>query len=313
METATPTSLGTWEPTPGGRRLAVRQHAWLSRVEWLDEVGSTNDVVMGWLSDGIAEVCVGIAEEQTSGRGRNGRTWTAPAGSALLASIGFTPTWLPPEQAWKLAGIVSLAMAEAGEDVTHAPRGSIRLKWPNDLVLDDRATGVTRKLAGVLGETAELPDRGRVAVIGIGVNAGWARADFPAEIADGMTSLGELAASAEGSGKAVGGEALNGEMLGDGEAHVDREALVETFLQHLAPLVDLLRSGVFPAAEWQSRQLTSRRLVRIEWPDGTSETVSAVDVDPESGALLIREPGGDEAPRPVHVGEIRHVRVGGVV
>lgn len=274
------------------------EHSWLARLEWLESVPSTNDVVMGWLRDGTPEVCIGIAEEQTAGRGRNGRTWTAPAGAAILASVGFTPTWLAPEHAWRLAAIVSLAMADACEIATGVPRGSIHLKWPNDLVVGYEASGEIRKLAGVLGETAEHPDAGRIAVVGIGVNAEWARDDFPPELADTMASLSELAGKHASNHRAI-----------------SREGVVNLFLERLGPLVAVLRSGAFPAAHWQSRQLTRGMLVRLEWPDGTAETVSAADVDPESGALLVREAGGraNDPLRAVHVGEIRHLRLGGVV
>src|SRR5690242_12769722 len=75
---------------------------WLARIERFDVVGSTNDVVMGWLRGGTPEVCVATADEQSAGRGRNGRSWTAPTGASLLLSAGFCPTWLAPEQAWRL-------------------------------------------------------------------------------------------------------------------------------------------------------------------------------------------------------------------
>ncbi|HEY4228058.1 MAG TPA: hypothetical protein VGM49_06950, partial [Candidatus Limnocylindrales bacterium] len=101
---------------------------WLARLERFEVVGSTNDVVMGWLRDGTPEVCVAIAAEQTAGRGRSGRAWTAPTGSSLLLSVGFRPTYLPPDQAWCLAAIVSLAMAEAAEASASLPVGVVRLK-----------------------------------------------------------------------------------------------------------------------------------------------------------------------------------------
>ena len=104
--------------------------------ERFDRVGSTNDVVRGWLADGTPEVCLAVAAEQTAGRGRDGRTWVAPPGAALLLSLGFRPTWLAPESVWRLAAIASLAMADAAEAVAGLAAGTIRLKWPNDLVLD---------------------------------------------------------------------------------------------------------------------------------------------------------------------------------
>ena len=56
----------------------------LARQEQFAVVGSTNDVVRGWLAAGTPEVCLAVADEQTAGRGREGRTWVAPAGDALL-------------------------------------------------------------------------------------------------------------------------------------------------------------------------------------------------------------------------------------
>ena len=167
--------------------------SWLSRFERFDVVGSTNDVVAGWLRDGTKEVCVAITDVQTSGRGRGDRTWAAPPGAALLLSIGFRPTWLEPEHAWRLAAIVTLTMAEACEVAAGLRAGTVQLKWPNDLVAIDSRSGDVRKLAGVLGETDGLGTKDARAVIGIGVNADWKPEDFPPELATSMTSLAELA------------------------------------------------------------------------------------------------------------------------
>jgi BirA family biotin operon repressor/biotin-[acetyl-CoA-carboxylase] ligase len=262
---------------------------WLARLERFDVVGSTNDVVAGWLRAGAPEVCVAIADEQLAGRGRNGRTWLAPAGAALLASVGFRPTWLEPPHAWRLGAIVSLAMAEGAEATASLAPGTVRLKWPNDLVTLDPGSGDALKVAGVLGETEGLGTERAQAVIGIGINVDWPRTGFPLELAAGMTSLSEAA-----GGRSVG-----------------RDALAEAFLARLEPLVDELRAGGFPADAWRERQLTNGLPVRLEWPGGEVETLTAVDVDPESGALLVRPVGEAGAARRVLVGEIRHLRLGG--
>jgi len=262
----------------------------MSRVEWFDSVGSTNDVVAGWLRAGEPEVCVAAAREQTAGRGRSGRTWTAPAGAALLCSVGFRPTWLEPSMTWRLAAIVSIAMAEAAEGVASLAPDSIRLKWPNDLVIEEARGGPVRKVAGVLGETDGLGSDDPRAVIGIGINTDWAREDFPPEFADSMTSL------AEASGGAV-----------------PAAALLDAFLVALGPRLEALRTGSFDAETWSRRQLTNGRPVRLERPDGTAATVQAIRVDSETGALVVGDrdqPGGE---RHVLVGEIRHLRIGGVV
>jgi BirA family transcriptional regulator, biotin operon repressor / biotin---[acetyl-CoA-carboxylase] ligase len=267
---------------------AVPATDWPARIEHFDVVGSTNDIVAAWLRDGTPEVCVAIADEQVEGRGRNGRTWTAPAGVSLLCSVGFRPAWLEPEHGWRLGAIVSLAMAEAAEAVAQLPTGTVRLKWPNDLVIREDSSGGARKLAGVLGETHGLGTSDPQAVIGIGVNVDWSRAEFPPELASGMTSLSEVA----------------------GDRLIGREPLAAAFLTILAPLVDDLRAGRFAADAWRARQLANGLPVRLEWPDGTAETVTALDVDADSGALLVR-PVGEAGPvRAVLVGEIRHVRLG---
>ena len=101
---------------------------------------------------------VAVADHQTAGRGRLGRTWEAPRGASLLLSVLLTPS-LPPGRLHLVTAAVALSAADACESVAGFRPG---LKWPNDLVVDDR------KLAGVLAE-ADLP----AVVVGIGVNVNW--------------------------------------------------------------------------------------------------------------------------------------------
>jgi BirA family biotin operon repressor/biotin-[acetyl-CoA-carboxylase] ligase len=271
------------------------------RLERFGTVSSTNDVVADWLRAGTPEVCVAVADTQAAGRGRLGRAWLAPTGAALLCSIGFRPGWLPPERLWRLGAIVALAMADAAEEVAGLAEGTIRLKWPNDLVIAFGATGravggaatlggdvvpVVRKLAGILGETDGIGGPDPRAVVGIGINADWSRDAFPADLADDMTSLRE---------------ASNGRPI-------ERDALLDAFLAHLEPRVEALRGGWFDVAGWADRQLTNGRLVRLDLPGSPAEVVRAVGVDSLGGALLV-EPveGGTE--RPILAGEIRHLRL----
>lgn len=257
----------------------------LARQERFAVVGSTNDVVRGWLAEGTPEVCLAVADEQTAGRGREGRTWVAPPGAALLLSLGFRPTWLDPGRAWQLAATVSLAMAASAEELAGLPDGTIRLKWPNDLVIE----GADRvgKLAGVLGETDGLGGPDPRAVIGIGSNTNWTAADFPPALAGSMSSL--LVAS---SGRPI-----------------DHEALLDAFLGRLEAGIDALRRGRFDAAGWTERQLTTGRQVDLIGPDGAVTTVRALGVDAATGALLVADRGMPGGERPVVVGEIRHVRL----
>lgn len=287
---------------------AVPGGTFFSRVERFPSIGSTNDEVREWLLDATPEVCLAVADEQVAGRGRLGRTWTAPPGAALLCSLGFRPTWLEPDRAWRLAATVSLAMCDAAEDTAGLPVGAIRLKWPNDLVIETggpralltgeltpeeaqaRLAGplVLRKLAGVLGETDGLGTDNPRVVVGIGVNADWAREDFPPDIAHTMTSLREAS----------------------GGRPIDRDALLEAFGSRLEGRIAALRTGYFDIAGWSERQATTGRLVTLESGDGSStEPLLAAAVDGTTGALVLVDdevPGGE---RHVHAGEVVRVRL----
>ena len=258
----------------------------LARQEHFAVVGSTNDIVRGWLAAGEPEVCLAIADEQSAGRGREGRTWSAPAGRALLMSLGFRPMWLAPDRVWRLAAVTSLAMAHAAEAVAGLADRSIRLKWPNDLVAEVDSVGL-RKLAGVLGETDGLGGDAPRAVIGIGINADWPASEFPPELADTMTSLHE----------ASGGRSI------------DPTHLLEAFLTRLETGIEALRAGRFEAADWLERQLTTGRTIRLVGHAGDEEIVRALRSDPESGALIVADDRAASGERAVVSGEIRHVRL----
>ena len=257
----------------------------LARRERFDSVASTNDVVRGWLDAGTPEVCLASADVQTVGRGREGRRWVAPPGTALLLSLGFRPGWLEPDRVWRLAALASLAMADAAEATTGLPAGTIRLKWPNDLVIAADPHAV-RKLAGVLGETDGLGTADPRVVVGIGLNAEWAAADFPPDLGPAMTSLSEAA----------------------GGRPVDRGRLLDAFLARLQPAVEDLRGGVFDGAEWERRQVTNGRTIRLDTPVG-EQVVRAIGVDASTGALVIDDPEAASGRRQVVVGDIRHVRL----
>jgi BirA family biotin operon repressor/biotin-[acetyl-CoA-carboxylase] ligase len=268
----------------------------LARQERFRAVGSTNDVVREWLMGGTPEVCLAIADEQTAGRGRNGRTWVAPPGAALLLSLGFRPDWLAPERVWRLAATVSLAMADAAEEVAGLPDHAIRCKWPNDLVVETVGTAIplapqvpteVRKLAGVLGETGGLGSDDPWAVVGLGMNTDWRAADFPAELATTMTSLSEAS-----SGRPI-----------------DHAALLDAFLGRLEVRIAVLHGGRFDVGDWTARQLTTGRDVDLVAPDGSVETVRALGVDSASGALVVAGRDGEGGERHVLVGEIQHVRL----
>jgi BirA family biotin operon repressor/biotin-[acetyl-CoA-carboxylase] ligase len=265
----------------------VTSSPFVSRRESFARIGSTNDAVRAWLDAGTPEVCLAVADQQTAGRGRAERTWTAPAGAGLLLSVGFRPTWLVADRTWQLAAIVALSMADAAETVAGLPEQSIRLKWPNDLVFE-ALVGDVRKLGGVLGETTGLGTGDPRAIVGIGLNADWPAADFPAELAATMTSL-----------RAVAGDART----------IDRAVLLDAFLARLEARTVVLRDGRFDATTWVARQLTNGRPVRLLPTGGGSTVVSALGVDVVSGGLVVADPSAASGQRTVLSGEIVHLRL----
>lgn len=268
----------------------------IARQERLARVASTQDVVREWLDAGTPEVCLAVADEQTAGRGRAGRTWLGPPGGALLLSLGFRPTWLNPDHTWRLAATVSLAMADAAEDVAGLRDRAIRLKWPNDLVIEDDAPehpgtgfggGAVRKLGGVLGESDGLGSATPRVVVGIGLNADWSAERFPADLAATMTSL----------------------RVASGGRPIDAALLLDGFISRLEARLEALRAGRFDVGDWAVRQLTTGRLVRLEGHAPVAEERRALGVDPATGALIVADaaaPGGERA---IHAGEVTRIRL----
>ncbi len=262
------------------------QAAFLSRQERFESVPSTNDIVRTWLADGTPEVCLAVADEQTAGRGRSGRTWVAPRGAALLLSLGFAPRYLQPDRLWRLAGVVALAMADAAEEAAGLPMGMLKLKWPNDLVVEDRrAPAGVRKIAGILGETEDAGTAEIKAVVGIGINVDWPRDRFPPDLADTMTSLSDASRGRP----------------------VDSAELLDAFLVRLEARVVGLREDHFDVAGWHSRQVTTGRTIALHMPDGTSQIARAVGVDGATGGLLVEDADGGE--RELLAGEVTRIRL----
>jgi BirA family biotin operon repressor/biotin-[acetyl-CoA-carboxylase] ligase len=207
-------------------------------------------------------------------------------------SLGFRPTWLSPGRAWQLGAIASLAMADAAEETAGLADGTIRLKWPNDLVVEADGPAAApspgyKKLAGVLGETSGLGTDEPTVIVGLGINAGWPAAEFPLRLATGMTSLHESS----------------------GGRPIDRAVLLDAFLGRLEVRVDALRAGRFDAAGWRDRELAAGRVVWLERPDGSAEVVRALGADLATGALLVEDPAAPGRERAVLSGEIRHLRL----
>jgi BirA family biotin operon repressor/biotin-[acetyl-CoA-carboxylase] ligase len=146
----------------------------------LDTTGSTNDRARELAQAGAPDGTVVLAESQTAGRGRQGRSWQAPRGSALTLSAIVR---LPADQLPKLPVSAALAVCEACEQLAPV---EAQIKWPNDVWVN------RRKVAGILIESRPQQEW---AVIGFGVNVSTERQQFAPELRDSATSL--LLASGE--------------------------------------------------------------------------------------------------------------------
>lgn len=153
-----------------------------ARLHYLRSVGSTNAVLADLASEGEPSGTAVLAEEQTGGKGRAGRTWFSPAGGGLWLSV-LLRIDVPPDRLAPLSIAVAVAVAESlrehiGPDV--------RVKWPNDILVG------AKKLGGVLVESK--PEEGSEitsVVVGLGLNVNLTWGDLPPELADGATSLRE--------------------------------------------------------------------------------------------------------------------------
>lgn len=132
----------------------------LSEVRFFPTVSSTNDEALAWAAQGAPDQSLIIADEQTAGRGRAGRKWFTPPGSALAFSLLMRPT---PEEGLYLSRIVGLAALATAEALQRYSL-PVEVKWPNDVLI----AGL--KVAGILVESVWSGESVDCAVIGIGLN-----------------------------------------------------------------------------------------------------------------------------------------------
>lgn len=129
------------------------------RLRYWPTVGSTQDLARAAAAAGAPDRTIFLADEQTAGRGRHGRRWLAPPGTALTLSILFRGHRSPPH--WYTM-LVSMAVTDAVCQLE--PMLQPRVKWPNDVMLDDR------KVAGILAEAQWSDGALSAVVVGAGVN-----------------------------------------------------------------------------------------------------------------------------------------------
>jgi BirA family transcriptional regulator, biotin operon repressor / biotin---[acetyl-CoA-carboxylase] ligase len=226
-----------------------------------DAISSTNDRAKELAAEGALHGEVVIAETQTAGRGRRGRSWVSPPGRNLYLSMVLRPDHLPPARAPELTLVAAVAVC----DTIRQAGVAAGIKWPNDVF----ASG--RKIAGVLTELAADAERVSWVVVGVGVNVNVRTEDFPEELRQTATSL--LLERGEPAPRALFAAAL----LTSLETWLDRHA----------------EEGFGPVREaWRARSVTIGQDVRVR-ADGRDVTGRAEDIDAD-GALLVRTATGLE-------------------
>jgi BirA family transcriptional regulator, biotin operon repressor / biotin---[acetyl-CoA-carboxylase] ligase len=195
-------------------RLGIFGH----RVLWYSEVGSTNDIAGTFAEKGADEGLVVLADRQTAGRGRLGRSWASPSGAGIYVSVVLRPT---PAGARLVTIAAGVAVTEG---IASATGLSTHVKWPNDVHVSGR------KLAGILAEGAV-----NHVVLGIGINV--QPAAYPPDVASRATSI-EAELSRPVDRAPVLAECLAALASRYRELHEDRPAgIVEAWRMRAAPML----------------------------------------------------------------------------
>ena len=236
-----------------------------------ERIDSTNAYLKRAASEGVVDGTVAVADEQTGGRGRRGRSFLSPAGKGVYLSALLRPP-VEPNHLLPITGFCGVAMCNAVERVAGVRP---QIKWANDLVLGGK------KLAGILTELSMEGESGALqyVIIGIGVNVAHTPEDFPAELGDIATSL------AIETGQSISRAALAAAMI------EELDALYMALLRHrMQPYLDAYRRDC----------LTIGREVQLLWED-VHEKVLATGVDDELGLEVMRQNGTKEV---IRTGEV---------
>lgn len=242
---------------------------WQDSLLWFDSIDSTNTRARELARQGAPHGTVLIADHQTGGRGRRGRSFHSPAGSGIYMSVILRPH-CAPQQIMHLTCAAAVAMCDAVESAVGFRPG---IKWTNDLVCGKR------KIAGVLTELG-FDNRGNVdfAVIGIGINCCQQEADFPEDIRSIAGSLTSI--SGQSIDRAVVAAAMmdalyrmDTELL-TGKAHILNRYRKDCIT--LGKEISLVRGEEI--RHGTALDIDDAGALIVRFPDGTAEAVNSGEV-----------------------------------
>jgi BirA family biotin operon repressor/biotin-[acetyl-CoA-carboxylase] ligase len=256
--------------TPAALQRHLRSAVFGHRIFYYPSIGSTNDRALELAAAEEPEGGLVLAEEQVAGRGRRDRSWSSRPFLGIYASLILRPA-IPAARAPLLTFMAAVAAADALNEI---PGVKARIKWPNDVVSQDR------KIAGVLAEVRGSEPEVREMVVGLGINVNQGEDDFPPELRARATSVRLLTRRTHPRAPILA-------------------ALLEGFERRYARL---LRDG--PATllrEWESLSaIAAGTRLRVDGPSGRiTGTFAGID---DEGSLLLGL-GGERSLR-VPFGEI---------
>ncbi len=238
----------------------LRTDAFGRRLTLLDVTDSTQNELRKLAEQGAAEGTLVIAEQQTSGRGRMGRSWVSPAGKGIWMSLLLRPP-VPLPLAPQLTLLAAVALSRAISE--QLPSLDIGIKWPNDLLVGGK------KISGILLESAAEDERLKYVVVGLGISANLDAEDYPEDLLSRAISL-KMA-----SGRTV-----------------DRSGLIAAVLEQFERLYKLyLEQGFAPIRTlWEARSVTLGNPAELHTPQGiVSGVPRGLD---EMGGLRVELPDG---------------------
>ena len=248
------------------------------RLRILPEVSSTNTYAQGLAESGNAHGTVIVAEQQTAGRGRLNRTWFSPPGLNLYTSVILLPARSVRNMSW-IPLIAGLALTET---VHHVCGLKATLKWPNDILLNDK------KFGGILCEGNSQGPSKQVVVVGIGLNVNMSETDFPEDLHDQSTSLRIH------TGTAVNRNTLLAQLLNALEAWYTRLTL-----GHLGPVREAYTA--------QCGTLNRELLVHLTNGEEFTAVGHAIG---EDGSLHVSLQNAPDTPiRIIQSGEVTHMKI----
>lgn len=256
--------------TPQALQVGFRNSRFVRHFFFYPSIDSTNEKAKELAIRGAEHGTLVIADSQTAGRGRSGRTWFSPPSLGLYVSVILRPE-VPVTQAFGLHMAVALAAAQAADACR--PQGRVGIKWPNDLMAEGR------KLAGVLTELGVQGGELSWCVVGIGINVNHTLNDFPPEIRPIATSLRELSLR-----------------------RIDRVELVKRLADGIGVWLERFEQDGMDAlvAEWRHRSTVLGKRVRVETP-GEVVLGEVTGLAPDGALLVLQENGSQSV---IHAGDV---------